>query len=72
MTRLWFSSKFAQLYKLNLCNKIYIQSFFTLSGNIPTLHAILNNTSREGWSIRRASEANVILLVIVQWKTRYV
>ena len=41
MTLLWCSSKFAQLYKLSLCN----------------------------W---RASEASETLLVVVQWKTRYV
>ena len=27
MTLLWYSSKFAQLYKLSLCNKINIQPF---------------------------------------------
>ena len=41
MTLLWCSSKFAELYKLSLCN----------------------------W---RASEASETLLVVVQWKTRYV
>ena len=30
MTLLWCSSKFAQLYKLSLCNKINIQPFPSL------------------------------------------
>ena len=34
MTLLWCSSMFAQLYKLSLCNKIYIQPFFVEGWNI--------------------------------------
>ena len=37
MTLLWCSSKFAQLYKLSLCNKINIQPFLMEYGLCCTL-----------------------------------
>ena len=64
MTLIWCSSKFAQLYKLSLCNKINIQPFLGLSIFLT-----------EGWNTYnwRASEASDTLSGVYKFELgRYV